>query len=251
MPRREPPTQAGRAAPRLLDAAATLRERVEGLAFAPKAPYAYNPLQYAWDPHARFLAKYGHEEGPPRRALFLGMNPGYHGMAQTGIPFADAPTARAWMGIEGRVAQPARPHPKRPIPGFACPRRDPSGTRFYAWARERSGTAERFFADVFVLNYCPLVLFDAQGKNVTPAQLSKGLTAELFAACDEHLAEVVRILRPARLIGMGVFAQARARAVAASFGLDVPVEGVPHPSPANPANNRGWDGEAGLRRPRV
>ena len=231
----------------LLDAAATLRDAVDGLDFRPRAPYAYNPLAYAWEPHERLVRRYGGTA--PREALFVGMNPGHWGMGQTGVPFGDAPTVREWMGVTGAVGQPARPHPKRPVLGFAATRRDPSGARFYGWARARWGTAEAFFAHSYVVNYCPLLFFDEAGANVTPPQLPRARTPDLFEACDGHLAEVVRALRPRRVVGLGTFAEARAREVVEEFGLDATVEGALHPSPANPANNRGWGWDATTRTP--
>jgi single-strand selective monofunctional uracil DNA glycosylase len=52
----------------------------------------------------------------------------------------------------------------------------------------------------------------------------------------------VALLRPAHVVGIGRIAEARARAVLAESG--VAVGGVPHPSPASPAANRDWAGEA-------
>lgn len=93
------------------------------------------------------------------------MNPGDWGMCQTGVPFGDAPTLRDWMHLQGKVGQPARPHPRRPILGFATPRRDAAGQRLYAWAQKRYGSAEAFFREAFVLNDCPFVFFDAEGRS--------------------------------------------------------------------------------------
>ena len=41
------------------------------------------------------------EAAPGRKeAVFLGMNPGLWGMAQTGVPFGTVSLVRDWMGIE-------------------------------------------------------------------------------------------------------------------------------------------------------
>jgi single-strand selective monofunctional uracil DNA glycosylase len=56
--------------------------------------------------------------------------------------------------------------------------------------------------------------------------------------CDRHLAEVLEVLKPGWLIGVGDFALKRAQEAAA--GTSVRVGKVLHPSPANPASNRGW-----------
>lgn len=230
---------------RLVHAAARLRDALDGLEFAPKAPYVYHPLRYAWEPHEQYLRRYGEPGGSPaprRRAVFVGMNPGYWGMCQTGVPFGDAPTVRGWMGIEGRVDAPAKMHPARPVLGFAMPRRDASGQRFYAWAQARYGTAERFFRECFVLNYCPLVFFDAEGANVTPPRLPKAQRESFLPACDAHLGSVLDGLSPDWVFALGAWAGAQARRVMDARGLDARVETLLHPSPANPANNHGWAG---------
>ena len=47
----------------------------------------------------------------PRRVLFLGMNPGPWGMAQTGVPFGEVAAVRDWMGLSPKVRAPAIQHP--------------------------------------------------------------------------------------------------------------------------------------------
>jgi single-strand selective monofunctional uracil DNA glycosylase len=189
-------------------------------------------LSYAWDVHRRFVTRYA---GGRKRVLFVGMNPGPWGMAQTGVPFADARRATGWLGLSGDIRAPPRAHPTRPVLGLACPRRDPSGERFHAWAESRWGTAERFFAEAFVVNYCPLLFLDEAGRNLAPATLPR--SEVLAAACDAHLAAVLDALRPARVVGIGRWAEAQARRI---VGERAEVVGVLHPSPASPATNAGW-----------
>ncbi|HEX2022281.1 MAG TPA: single-stranded DNA-binding protein, partial [Candidatus Thermoplasmatota archaeon] len=140
----------------LVRAALALREALA--ATRVDVPYVYDPLDYAWAPHEVYATRYG-DRGPAGRALLVGMNPGPHGMGQTGVPFGDVGFVRDWMGVTGDVRAPARLHPKRPVHGFACRRREPSGTRLYGWARDRFGAAEAFFSRFFVVNYCPLLFF--------------------------------------------------------------------------------------------
>src|SRR5579862_5864142 len=109
-------------------AADALRRAVEPLPFSPPVRYVYNPLFYAWAPHQQYLARFGASQ---KRVLFLGMNPGPFGMAQTGIPFGEVSAVRDWMGIEAEVTQPAHPHPKRPVLGFDCTRSEVSGRRLW------------------------------------------------------------------------------------------------------------------------
>ena len=176
--------------------------------------------------------------------LFVGMNPGPWGMGQTGVPFGDIKKVRDWMGIQAPVQQPARLHPKRPITGFSTTRSEPSGSRLYGWAERRYGPAKAFFERAYVVNYCPLLLFDAEGRNLTPDKLPARGTVDLFAACDAHLADAIAALRPRLVAGVGAFATARVEAVAAARKLDIKTGTVLHPSPASPLANKGWAEQA-------
>ncbi len=222
-------------APILIDAARQLSAAVDGLEFAPPVSHVYNPLQYAWAVHQRYLERYGDGR---KRVVFVGMNPGPFGMAQIGVPFGEIASARDWLGLEGPVGQPTRPNPKRPVLGFACPRAEVSGQRLWGLFRSRFGTPENFFREHFVVNYCPLVFFD-HGRNLTPDKLPVAEQRPLLAACDLHLRTVIAALQPEWVIGIGNWADMRARATLAAderlrFGR------VLHPSPASPIANRGW-----------
>lgn len=224
----------------LIAAARTLSAAVDALPFAPPVSHVYNPLDYAWAPHEAYLRRYGAQR---KRIVFLGMNPGPFGMVQCGVPFGEIDAVRDWMGIEAPIGKPARENPKRPVEGFACTRSEVSGRRLWSLFRERFGTADAFFAEHFVANYCPLAFFD-HGRNLTPDKLPAAEAAPLYAACDAHLRTLVAALEPEWVIGIGAFAEARA--VEALAGLPLRIGRVLHPSPASPAANRGWS-EAATR----
>jgi single-strand selective monofunctional uracil DNA glycosylase len=211
-----------------------LSEHVDALRFSSVA-YVYNPLVYARAPYEAYLERWGSKA--PREVLMVGMNPGPFGMAQTGVPFGDVEMVRDFLGITGPVGKPRPEHPRRPIAGFECARSEVSGTRLWGWARDRFGTAERFFDRFFVANWCPLVFMDESGRNRPPDRLGAEERADLFAACDAALAKTVETLRPRLVIGVGGFAAKRARA---ALGADARVGCILHPSPASPAANRDW-----------
>lgn len=223
----------------LIEAARKLSQEVGRLSFAPPTDFIYNPLEYAWAPHRSYLEQYGRA---PKKVIFLGMNPGPFGMAQCGVPFGEINLVRDWIGIHQPVESPAREHPKRPIEGFECTKSEVSGRRLWGLFKERFGTAEVFFRDHFVANYCPLVFMESGGRNRTPDKLPAGEVAALYTCCDKHLRTMVEILEPEWLVGVGAFAQNRA--MLALEGLDVRVGRILHPSPASPAANRGWAGQA-------
>jgi single-strand selective monofunctional uracil DNA glycosylase len=223
----------------LVAAAQRLAGAVDRLSFAEPTTHVYNPLRYAWAPHERYLRLHG---SSPKKVVFMGMNPGPFGMAQVGVPFGEIELVRDWIGVEAAVAKPENEHPKRPIDGYACTRSEVSGRRLWGAFKERFGAAEAFFADHFVVNYCPLVFMEASGKNRTPDKMNAAETEPLYAACDQHLRDVVGILQPEWVIGVGAFAEGRAKA--ALPGVDIKFGRILHPSPASPAANRGWPEQA-------
>lgn len=222
-------------AQRLIRAASTLSAAVAELRFGRPVTHVYNPLEYAARSHRRYLERFA---GERKRVVFLGMNPGPFGMAQTGVPFGEVASVRDWMGIEERVERPSVEHPARPIEGFACRRNEVSGARLWGAVAAHFGGPEAFFRDHFVANYCPLVFMEASGRNRTPDKLAAAEREALYGACDAHLRRVVEVLEPDWVIGIGRFAEDRARA---ALGATAPRIGrILHPSPASPLANRDW-----------
>jgi len=219
----------------LIEITGRLSEKVSNLHFDPPVEYVYNPLSYAWDNHRLYLEKFGMG---PKRVIFLGMNPGPFGMAQTGIPFGDIPTVRDWLRLDAHIGRPEICHPKRPIDGLECTRVEVSGSRLWGWVKKRWGSPENFFENHFVLNYCPLVFMEAGGKNRTPVLLPAGERNELEEICDQALRETVEYLQPEWILGVGNFARDRAKRLFSKTGIRI--GRVLHPSPASPAANRGW-----------
>ena len=220
----------------LLEVADQLVSELSSLTFRPPVAYVYNPLIYARTSYARYVERYG--DGP-KAVLLLGMNPGPFGMAQTGVPFGEVASVRDWLGIEEPVGRPEREHPKRPVAGFACHRTEVSGQRLWGWARRRFGSPEQFFARYFVANYCPLLFLEASGANLPLDKLARDEQRALAVHCDDALRKTVRHLSPTCVLGVGRFAERRVALALAD--VNVRVGGIPHPSPASPAANRGWE----------
>ena len=223
------------------DAAKELSSSVSGLEFSLPVSCVYNPLEYAWDSHEQYLERFSFSK---KKVLFLGMNPGPWGMAQTGIPFGEIPAVRDWMRIDCEVKRPDPEHPKRPVEGFNCSRSGVSGRRLWGLFAERFGTAEDFFEDHFVANYCPLVFMEESGKNRTPDKLLSNEKKKLDAVCDDHLEKIRNILKPEWTVGVGDFAESKISTVSEKLSFPMNVSRVLHPSPASPAANRDWSGTA-------
>jgi len=212
--------------------------RAGELRFHRPVAFVYNPLQYAWPGFRAYLERYA---GGRKEVVFVGMNPGPWGMAQTGVPFGEIGMVRDWLGIQADVDKPAREHPRRPVEGFACHRSEVSGRRLWGLFRERFDTPDRFFGHHFVANYCPLLFLEESGRNLTPDKLPAADRDPLLDLCDRHLADMVAELQPRYVVGVGKFAADAARRSLA--GRDLDVVQILHPSPANPQANRDWAGE--------
>jgi single-strand selective monofunctional uracil DNA glycosylase len=216
-----------------------LCERLADLRFADPVTHVYNPLEYARRPHNAYIRSYA--DGP-KRVIFLGMNPGPFGMAQTGVPFGDIAYVRDWLGIEAPVGRPAIEHPKRPVLGFDCPRSEVSGSRLWGAIAEHYDKPEKFFENRFIANYCPLVFIESSGRNRTPDKLPAHEREPLFTSCDAYLRRLVEIFQAEWVIGIGAFAERRAREALAD--REIHIGRILHPSPANPRANAGWSGIA-------
>jgi len=230
-----------RTADTLIRASRKLCRELDALKFPAPVAFVYNPLDYAGAPHAEYLERYA---TGPKRVLFLGMNPGPFGMAQTGVPFGEVAAVRDWLGINAAVKAPALEHPGKRVQGFGCPRSEVSGRRLWGLFAARFQTPTKFFADNFVYNYCPLLFLDGGrgGKNLTPDRFSGAATEQMLALCDAHLRLLVKTLGVEIAVGVGGFAEERLQTV---FGESGPRVGrILHPSPASPAANRDWAGTA-------
>ena len=212
-----------------------LIKELKPLKFNSPVSHVYNPLQYARKAYEAYLQKYAYA---PKEIVLIGMNPGPWGMVQTGIPFGEITAVKDWLGIEAAVLSPKNTHPKRPVLGYDCKRSEVSGRRLWGWAKETFRTPDRFFDRFFVANYCPLMFVDKDGRNITPDKLPAADRKPLLDTCDRALREMIDALSPRYVVGVGRFAETRARA--ALGGYDVVIGRITHPSPANPKANRGW-----------
>lgn len=66
----------------ILDIELELCQRLSSLEYPSPVSFIYNPIDYAANLHCEYLSKYGLSR---KKILFVGMNPGPFGMAQTGV----------------------------------------------------------------------------------------------------------------------------------------------------------------------
>lgn len=227
-------------AEKLIAAAKKLSRQCSKMHFADPVTHVYNPLEYAWQSHRDYLTMVGNRVD----TVFLGMNPGPWGMAQTGVPFGEIAAVRDWIGIHAEVGKPKQEHPKRPIEGFDCGRSEVSGRRLWGLFAERFGKPQAFFKKHFVLNYCPLVFMESSARNRTPDKLPADEREKLDLICDQHLQTVLSAISPRNVVGVGVYAEKCLQRAVAAIESPAAISRILHPSPASPAANRGWAEQA-------
>ncbi|MEE2747932.1 MAG: uracil-DNA glycosylase family protein [Candidatus Thermoplasmatota archaeon] len=193
--------------------------------------WIYNPLDYAWEPHLEWIRRFS---GNGATTLLVGMNPG-HGMGNTGVPFGCPEQVRDFLSITDLdVKQPPKIHPKRTVYGLDCPKAEVSGRRIWSSLAEHFGTPEEASKHIYIVNHCPLWMFNDAGQNITPDKLTGAASKQLKKICDHHLQTVVSEMGITRVIGVGRYAQRQA----AALFTEIEVDWVPHPSPASPFANR-------------
>jgi single-strand selective monofunctional uracil DNA glycosylase len=228
----------------IISAARELSRQVEQLEFSAPVAFWYNPLEYAWAAHQLYLQRFAQGR---KRIIWLGMNPGPWGMAQTGVPFGEINMVKNWLGIEAEVNRPHEEDPRRPISGFKARRSEVSGRRVWGLFANRYASAADFAKDNYVLNWCPLIFFSDAAVNITPDKIAPKDRAHLYEVCDRHLKTIVAETGAEIVIGIGKFAYERARDVLTESsvgGKPVKIGQILHPSPASPRANRGWAREA-------
>lgn len=217
-------------------------KKVSKIDFEGVVPWVYNPLDYAKKPHQTYLSRYARASC---KVMFLGMNPGPWGMAQTGVPFGEIAAVQEFLSIDEKVGKPKPEHPKRPIEGFDCKRSEVSGRRLWGLFSSRFPDPDTFFEEHFVSNYCPLIFMEESARNVTPDKLPSQTRAVLEEVCDAHLAELIGLLEPEWIVGVGAFAEKCAERVQKQHALpELRIGRILHPSPASPAANKDWSGTA-------
>ena len=92
-----------------------------------------------------------------------------------------------------------------------------------------------------------MLFIGPRATNITPDKVAGPTAHALLERCDEHLREVIGVLDAKRVIGVGKFAESRAKVALADYSVEV--LGCWHPSPASPLANRngGADWRANVR----
>ncbi|MDP6899382.1 MAG: hypothetical protein QGF94_00915 [Candidatus Thalassarchaeaceae archaeon] len=220
----------------ILEAARQLRDDASELipkliADCKQIDWIYNPLEYAWLPHSEWIHRFS---GNGANTLLVGMNPG-HGMGNTGVPFGCPEQVRDFLEIVNLdVGQPPTLHPKRPVYGLECPKPEVSGRRIWTFLAEHYHTPKAISEHIYIVNHCPLWMFNEAGQNITPDKLTGQAAKQLKEVCDRHLRAVVDQMGITRVIGVGRYAQKQA----ATIFNEIEIDWVPHPSPASPFANQ-------------
>ena len=226
---------------KIIKSANTLRKEVnpvsdELIQECPQIDWAYNPLEYAWKAHEKYIRMYG---GLGSKTIILGMNPG-HGMGNTGIPFGCPEQVRNYLKIKNIKIMKSGPiHPKRQVYGLECRKPEISGRRIWSTIEEFYGPPEKAFSKIYVMNHFPLWMFDKEGKNITPDKLPLSKSKQIFDLCNIHLLEVIDILEAEKVIAVGNYSDKMVKKALKQKEIsNIIIEKIPHPSPANPLANK-------------
>ena len=226
---------------KLIASTNTLRKEInlisdELIQKCPQIDWAYNPLEYAWKVHEKYIQMYG---GLGSKTIILGMNPG-HGMGNTGIPFGCPEQVRDYLKIKNiKIMKPKSMHPKRKVYGLECSKPEISGRRIWSTIKEFYGSPEKAFSKIYVMNHFPLWMFDKEGKNVTPDKLPLSKSKEIFDLCNINLLKVIDALEAEKVIAVGNYSEKMIRKALKQKELsNLILEKIPHPSPANPLANK-------------
>ncbi|XP_017047177.1 single-strand selective monofunctional uracil-DNA glycosylase [Drosophila ficusphila] len=219
-----------------------LNEELDKLTPPPNITCIYNPIVYASQLHCDYLRCY--LDGP-KKLVFIGMNPGPNGMAQTGIPFGNVRTVKVLMQLSGSVGKPPVEHPKRPVMGLDCRTEEPSGVRLWELFLRLAGGIQTFSQQCFVHNFCPLAFFDEKGKNLTPSELKGLYKKQIQELCLKAFEDQLMLLKPEVVVAVGDYVHTALKHSGYCKSDAVSVLRLPHPSPRS-VNNTNWPEKAEL-----
>ena len=198
--------------------------------------WAYNPLDYAWDIHKKYIELYG---GLGAKTVILGMNPG-HGMGNTGIPFGCPEQVNKYLKIKDiKIKKLEKMHPKRIVNGLECDKPEISGRRIWGLVKDIYGQPRNAFSKIYVINHFPLWMFDKKGRNITPDKLPIVASKTMLEQCDSTVLEIINALEANKVIAVGNYAEKRIKKIISKKNLpNLQIKKIPHPSPANPFSNK-------------
>ena len=83
-----------------------------------------------------------------------------------------------------------------------------------------------------------MAFFDTQGRNITPEKINLTERLALEELCGEFLLDLVMAMNCKWVIGIGNYAESKARKILKNRNVEIGK--VLHPSPASPLANKGW-----------
>lgn len=137
---------------------------------------------------------------------------------------------------------PEQMHPKRLVSGLEHKVDEQSGKRLWPLlATLSNGSIDHFSRQCLVYNFCPLIYYDAQGKNITPNELKGTLKAEVRSACLRSFEEVLKLLQAEIIVAVGVYVFQSLQE--SDYCRSKRIIKLPHPSPRT-LYNHNWNEKA-------
>lgn len=206
----------------------SLAKQMADMRYSNPIAYVYNPLSYSFYSFKFYLS---HINFNAPLNLFLGINPGPYGMAQTGIPFGDKETVKEYLKLDQIIyTNLPKQHPKKPLLGLDTTRVEVSGKRIWGLVKKLYPQKENFFKRNLILNCVPSCFLDENGVNLTPDKMKKEERGNLYKICFSALKEVFSILKIDKIIAIGNLAEE----ILKDFKADYKFIKITHPSPLNP-----------------
>ena len=144
-------------------------------------------------------------------------------------------------GSTSASANPSPSIPLVPLRALTVPQRSQWTSALGAFSKNGLSIQKNFLRSI-CSELLPFGFYGGKRPQPHPDKLPAEEYAALYEACDEHLRALVLGLQAEWVIGVGGFAQGRAKI--ALKNVPVHIGRVLHPSPASPAANRGWAEQA-------
>ena len=230
----------------LLKQSKVLSKKLDKLVY-PNTVFVYNVFNYVWEGWKAYISNFAIPTKQKKKYLLLGINPGPHGMVQTGIPFGNISTVIHYLQLQYTVNQPTQIHIKRPVAGLQHKQEEQSGKRVWAYIQKLFPSPKDFFKKAFILNFCPLAFFDKKNaSNLTPDHtlLKKNENIKIVETlCKEHLRIYCNVLHITDILAIGRYSYNIVQSLLKDNKFDIDnndVHYISHPSPLNP-NHKKFD----------
>ncbi len=128
------------------------------------------------------------------QVLFVGMNPGPWGMAQTGVPFGQIAAARDWLGIDGEIRKTVARTSSATDRRLGLQSARKFRVRGYGGYSKPATPPLNIFLRNTLCATMPAGIHGRVGSQRYARQVARWGARPLEAACDQHLKQLIHLL---------------------------------------------------------